>query len=338
MNILLSCVGRRGYIADYFRPHLEPSDLIIGTSNDPHTHGFAACDLGVVLPDIADVNYIPILLELCQEQQIEVLLSFFDQDINKLSQHLPELRTVGVVPMLPSPQVNEICFDKYQTYTFLRECELNTPQTFAELGQAIKALDGGQIGFPLMIKPRYGFASHDIFRARNFDELNVFFHYAPDMIIQEMVSGQECSYDICLDLNGQVLSVVPKRKIFWRGGDSDMETSDHPALIEVGYRLGQALGKLGHIGPLDADLFLQGDKVSILEMNPRFGGGYPASHKAGADFPHLIIEMVRGNQPEPRIGEFQPGIVMLKGLDLLVGTPTNFLGSIISKRFNDEGD
>jgi carbamoyl-phosphate synthase large subunit len=42
MNILFSCIGRRGYIAEYFRAYLEPNDRIIGTANSEWTSGFRA--------------------------------------------------------------------------------------------------------------------------------------------------------------------------------------------------------------------------------------------------------------------------------------------------------
>ena len=52
MNILFSCIGKRGYIADFFRPHLQATDMIIGTSNTKWTPGFEHCDKNYILPDI----------------------------------------------------------------------------------------------------------------------------------------------------------------------------------------------------------------------------------------------------------------------------------------------
>src|SRR5207344_2954248 len=57
MNLVFSCIGKRGYIADYFRPHLRPGEKIIGTSHTVWTPGFQSCDLGLVLPPIASDEY-----------------------------------------------------------------------------------------------------------------------------------------------------------------------------------------------------------------------------------------------------------------------------------------
>ncbi len=327
MNILFSCIGRRGYIAEYFRPYLEPNDRIIGTGNSEWTPGFRVCDLSILLPDISSSDYVPTLITLCQEQKVDALLSFNDRDIDVLSRYLDEFYAAGVIPVIPSAAVNEICFDKYRTYLFLKEHGFNTPETYINLEQALNAIDIGKLAFPLIVKPRRGSASDNLFKARNVDELHVFFNYAPDMLIQEMLMGQEYGFDICNDLQGQVLSVVPRRKIAMRSGETDRaETCDTPSLIDLGLLLGK---KLGHIGPLDVDLFVQDSKVFILEFNPRFGGGYPLSHLAGADFPHLILKMIKGETVQPQIGKFQSGVIMMKEYKILGGKMNEIFGSIL---------
>lgn len=45
---------------------------------------------------------------------------------------------------------------------------------------------------------------------------------------------------------------------------------------------------------------------SIIELNPRFGGGYPLSHAAGADLASAVIAKT------PERVTWQPGVVMLR--------------------------
>lgn len=327
MNILFSCIGRRGYIAEYFRTHLGSGDRIIGTGNTEWTPGFRVCDLGVILPDIVSSDYIPTLITLCRNKKIDALLSFSDPDIDVISRHLEEFHSTGVVPVVPSSVVNKVCFDKYNTYLFLREHGFNTPETYVDFEKAVRAVGAGQLTFPLIVKPRHGSASRNLFVARNTKELDVFFHYAPDMLIQEMVTGQEYGFDICNNFQGRVLSVVPRRKIAMRCGETDQaETCDIPSLIDLGLHLGE---ELGHVGPLDVDLFVHGSKTFILELNPRFGGGYPLSHLAGADFPRLILKMIKGETVEPQVGQFQSGIIMIKEYSVLGGQKTDTFGTVL---------
>ena len=64
-----------------------------------------------------------------------------------------------------------------------------------------------------------------------------------------------------------------------------------PDLEETGFRIGEALG---HICNLDCDIFESGGRFYLLEMNPRFGGGYPFSHMAGANYPAAIVAWLEG--------------------------------------------
>ena len=299
-------------MADYFRPHLSRQSSIIGTSNTPATPGFLSCDSAVLMPDIESDVYVDVLLGLCRDEAIQGLLSFFDPDVMALSAHLEDFRTAGVVPILPSEEQARIAFDKLETFRFLTSNGIETPQTFADLPAAIEALRAGDITFPLYVKPRFGYGSRHQFIAADEKQLRTFFGIEEDMLIQEMLRGDEYNVDMCNDLDGQVLAVVPWRKYLSRMGETEHAvTCEYPELLQLGVELGELLG---HTGPLDVDIVVQKGRVSVLELNLRFGGGYPVSHLAGADFPELIVQMLRGRRPRPQIGNYRRDMVMMKQL------------------------
>ena len=315
MNLLFSCIGRRGYVATWFREQLGPGDRIVGTTNTPWTPGLHACDKGVLMPDLGRPDYLPTLLELCRKEEIHGLFSFFDLDVDAIAGARELFRAIGVVPVVPDARVSRIGLDKLETADFLREHGFRTPLTFTGLEEARAALREGSLRYPLFVKPRRGFASQNLFQARNDDELRVFFDYAPGMIVQERLGGVEHSLDVLNDLEGRVVSVIVKRKVLMRAGETDQaETVRHPAALALGERLGHALG---HVGPLDVDLFVDGDELTVLELNPRFGGAYPVSHLAGADFPRKILAMLRGERVEPDLGRYGIGVRMMKDYAIL---------------------
>jgi carbamoyl-phosphate synthase large subunit len=315
MNLLFSCIGRRGYIAEWFREHLAPGDRIVGTGDSPWVPGFHTCDLAVLMPDVKSDAYVPTLLDLCRKEKIDALLSFFDPDVEVLSRQRERFRELGVLPLVPDERVTGISLDKLATLRFLREQGVRAPQTFANPEEARTALGAGRLRYPLVVKPRFGFASRNLFLARDDQELRTFFAYAPDMIIQEQVAGEEHNLDVLSDLEGRVISVVVKRKILMRAGETDQaETVHHAGALEVGVRLAEALR---NVGPLDVDLFVSGDDVVVLELNARFGGAYPASHLAGADFPRKILDMVRGRRLERDVGRYAAGVQMMKDYRIL---------------------
>jgi len=329
MNLLFSCIGKRGYIADFFRPYLQKGERIIGTSNTKWTPGFEHCDTNYILPDIDDPNYIPKVMEICKRESISGILSFFDPDVVTLSSHFDEFLKMGITPIIPRQEIAEICFDKYQTYQYLTEHNFITAKTYLDFESALSDIRLGNLLFPVFVKPRKGFGSALTFKARNELELDAFFHYASDMIIQEEMHGEAIDFDILNDLNGQVLSVVPWRKYRSRMGETEQaKTFDDQCVIDFGVRLGTVLG---HIGPLDADLFQNGTTVSILEINLRFGGGYPVSHLAGAGFPSKIISLIRGEKVNPDVGNFICGTVMMKD-NLVIGGAENLF---FANKFED---
>lgn len=331
MNLLFSCIGKRGYIPDFFRPHLQKGDRIIGTSNTKWTPGFQHCDASYLLPDITNPEYITRVFEVCQRESITAVLSFFDPDVVELAKHFDEFVSMGITPVLPGLKIADICFDKFKTFTFLRERRFDTAVTYLALEDALAAIASGQVAYPVFVKPRFGFGSANTFRARNELELRAFYHYSPNMIVQEEITGDAIDFDILNNLEGRVISVVPWRKYRSRMGETEQaQTFKDAKVLEFGIKLGTALG---HIGPLDADLFLNNGNISVLEVNLRFGGGYPVSHLAGANFPAKIIRMIRGETVAPDIGEYRENTVMMKD-NLVIGgeESTFFTGGITNLR------
>ena len=112
------------------------------------------------------------------------------------------------------------------------------------------------------------------------------------VLIQEKVCGQEYGLDIINDLQGGYVTTIVKRKLSMRAGEtSQAVTVENDRLHKLGEMIGQ---RLGHVGNLDCDAFLSQEKSYVLEMNPRFGGGYPFSHVAGANLPAMLLAWANG--------------------------------------------
>jgi len=325
MNLLFTCIGKRGYIADYFRPHLRAGEQIIGTSHTAWTPGFQACDLGLVLPPLASDEYVPAIIDVCRTYEIGGLLSFFDPDVVILSEHLDQLKAAGVVPMIPAATAARTCFDKWLTFQALRRAGFSVPNTTIDIEEARH----GQLGFPVIVKPRTGYGSANVFVANNSAQLDAFFSYVPGMLIQEFVDGDAYDVDALAGLDQQVLHVVAWRKYLSRLGETEQAvTVEDPEIVDIGRRLADTVGL---VGPMDVDLFRTREgAVQVIELNLRFGGGYPVSHLAGADFPRMIVDIFRGGHPEPRIGQYAPDICLLKGLQVMGGPAASFLSSLRS--------
>jgi len=138
------------------------------------------------------------------------------------------------------------------------------------------------------------------------------------------------------DLTQQVLQVVVWRKLLSSLGETEQAvTVEDPELIDIGKQLAEIVGL---VGPMDVDLFRTEDgEVRVIEVNLRFGGGYPVSQLAGANFPKMIVEILRGEHPAPRIGQYKRGICLLKGLQVMGGPIEPFLLDLRSGKATPQG-
>lgn len=328
MNILFCTVGRRGYIVDYFRKHLSADSKLIGTSdrndrNTEFTSGFFHCDKSYIVSSIKEERkYIDELLHICKTEKIDMLLSFYDYDTYILSKYLKEFEIIGVKPVISSHQINIICFDKVETFKFLKREGFETPWTMTSEEVTQTEIPS----YPVIVKPRFGFGSNAISLAHDRNEVDFFLKYYDneDMIIQEFIEGTEYSFDILNDFNAETVTTVVKQKMKMRSGETDQGYAVRDSeLAEVGMKLGK---KLGHIGPLDVDFFIKEGKPYILELNPRFGGGYPITYLAGMDFPKILIDMLNGDLTSSdyeKYHDYQEGIVMIKDMSILKTSATD---------------
>jgi len=70
----------------------------------------------------------------------------------------------------------------------------------------------------------------------------------------------------------------------------------------------------GAFGPLTIQMFMDGstEEVNVIEINPRFAGGFPLSWEAGANYPRRMIEEILDIEPKTRTDEWRGGLLMLR--------------------------
>ncbi len=333
MNILLTSVGRRAYMVKYFKEALHENGEVHVCNSDDLTVAFQYADHCFISPLIYDEAYIPTLLAYCQENHIDILLSLFDIDLYVLAQHKKQFLDIGTNVIISAPDFVEVCNDKWKTYEYLKLHGFYVPKTYLNLHDVKTALSNGELQYPIIVKPRFGCGSISLTVADNEQELTYFTEKIESnisktylkyesaavqekVVFQEMLIGQEYGADIINDLQGNFRNAIIKKKIAMRAGETDIaETVDNPPIYEAVKKLGQLTR---HIANLDCDIFLVGEKPYILEMNARFGGGYPFSHIAGADLPNAILQWHLGEAVEVEMLCAKSGVRAFKELVLTV--------------------
>lgn len=166
--------------------------------------------------------------------------------------------------------------------------------------------------YPLLVKARRGFGSRDIYRAADPAELAHYLAATPvDSFVQEQCQGEEFSIDVLCDFEGRCLNAIPRTMLHSKGGESIKGRSLKDwSLIEHGRHVAETIGIRG---PANIQCFREPDgSLPVTDVNTRFGGGFPLPLAAGSRFPELAIALARGEQPEPRLGDFRDGVVMTR--------------------------
>ena len=338
MNLLFSCAGRRAYLLKYFRAALDEigGGKIFATDMSLSAPALAFADVPLRVPAVYATDYLDVLERICRENEIEALISLNDLELPILSAARERFECAGTRLVVSSPEVIDICFDKLKTARFVESLGLNTPKTFVVLEEALGALERGELAFPLILKPRWGSGSIGIEFVRSREELIETYEIVrrkiarsilanasssqEEILIQEAILDAEFGLDVMNDLQGNHVAVSVKRKLAMRAGETDKAvTVDSAELRGIGRRLGEALK---HVANLDCDVLERAGKFYVLELNPRFGGGYPFSQEAGTNLPLAILKWLRGENVSPNLLAGTPGKAFAK-CDVLVSTPPN---------------
>ena len=284
--------------------------MVLAADNNILAPTLIDADIGLELPSIHHQNYIGQLENLLKTHEIDAVISLNDLELPVLASYRDRLSSKSCKILVPDKEVIDICFDKWKTHTYLKGIGLNSPSTFLDYNQAKKAIERGKLKFPLVVKPRWGSASMDISFPQNMEELELSYrlltmrldrdvgpngderHIGESVIIQEKIEAAEYGMDILNDFEGNYFGSYAREKLAIRAGETDKAKSviDND-LLETGKILGE---NLGHIGSLDCDVFIKDGTVFVLELNPRFGGGYPFSHEAGINIAAIYISWLSG--------------------------------------------
>ena len=311
MNILFTCAGRRTYLLKYFKENLSEGDKVVATDMQLSAPALQVADVKLQVPAVYDPKYIDITLQICKEQKIDALLSLNDLELPLLAENKARFEAEGVKVIVSDPKVIDIAFDKYKTAQWVESLGLKSPKTFVRLEDAKRALQTGELVFPLFMKPRWGSGSIGLETIADMEELDTYYNLLMKKIkktilatasvgdeyimIQEKLTGNEFGLDVMNDLKGNHVAVSVKQKLAMRAGETDKAvTLDLPEVREIGRKIGEALK---HIGNLDVDVMQNAKgEYCVLELNPRFGGGFPFSYEAGVNLPKAIIEWIKGNE------------------------------------------
>ena len=316
-NILFCSAGRRCKLIKDFKETIGDTGITVVAENSIYSPARYVADKSYTVPKITAPDYIDNIIEICRKEDIKVILTLIDPEIEILAQNKAKFEEMGILVMCPSEKSAKICFDKYEMYKYLRLNNIPTTLTYGSLEEFEKALNEQKISFPVFVKPRTGSGSVGARKISNIDDLRSAMKEDETLIIQEFMVGIDLDADVYVDMiSKKAVSMFSKKKIETRIGGANKTISFKDE------KLFELIKKIVNIfefnGTVDMDFFYKDGQYFLSEINPRFGGAYLHAYGAGVNFPKLIVNNISGIANEENIGNYEDNIMMLMYDDVVI--------------------
>lgn len=308
-NILITSAGKRVALTKYFKETLNrfyPEAKVYITDMNPEMAPVSyVCDGAFAVPCVTAPEYPEVLLKICEKLEIGMVIATIDTELLLLSDLKEEFLKKGIHVMVSDRRFVEMCRDKRNTGDFFESHDVRVP----------KEVDKYNPIFPLFAKPYDGSLSTNLHYIKCQEELTQEIMDDPKLLFMEYIDKKvykEYTVDMYYGKDNKVKCIVPRERIEIRAGEIN---KGRTAKNEILAFLKEKLGYIeGCIGCICVQLFFHPGTKDIvgIEINPRFGGGYPLSYNSGGNFPELLIrEYFLGEEVE-YFDDWKNGMLMLR--------------------------
>jgi len=298
MNILVSCAGGPaavGVIKSIHDVESQGEHKVVAIDCDELSVGFHLADRGYVVPFSVEDDFWKEVLKIIKKEEINLIVPTGDADIVHFARNKSMLKKIGVTNFMSDYETILSCQNKL---TFYKEgLRGGLTHLFPKT-----STNWEEIEFPILCKPVRGSGSRGIQLWENASQVKDFslmdnLHYSNDYIYQEYLPGTEYTIDVFCDLNGNILSVIPRERLQTKAGISSKGRIVKNVDIEKAcVQLCKTFKVKGPVCiQMKEDVF---GNILFVEMNPRFGGGTYFTTLAGVNFMKLMLDVVNSNKIE----------------------------------------
>ena len=308
MNVLVTSAGRRTSLVQAFgKATAARGGKVFAGDLSGLAPALYLAGGAFKLPRVDADEYVPELLKLVRANDIRLVVPTIDTELAVLAANQERFSEIGCRALVSSPPFVTLSGDKSLTQQAFAGNGIDVPR-----GWLPGELKGLELPAKLFVKPRDGSASRDIYRATP-ETLADVLPLVPNAIVQEELTGPEITIDALLDFDGRPLHYVPRVRLRTLGGESIQGVTI--ADDDLGGWLRRVLevsAALGARGPITLQAFLTERGPVLIEVNPRFGGGFPLAYAAGGHYPDWLLALLQGGRLEPRLGDYQVGLYMTR--------------------------
>jgi carbamoyl-phosphate synthase large subunit len=308
-NVLILSAGRRVELLEGFRSAAKAVALevriLAADANPGLSAACAVADKALPLPRVSSNQYRDALAQLCRDEGVGLVVPTIDTELAVLAEMRDEFARNGTHLVISDAALVAACRDKRRTAEVFKGIGVDSPTLYSP----------DAIGFPCFAKPYDGSSSTGARMIAREEDLTASDRANPKLMFMELVAGEnvrEYTVDAYFDREGTMRAMVPRLRIETRAGEVSKGVTRRGELAEW---LRPRLAKLaGARGGITVQLFADESRAfyRAIEINPRFGGGYPLALAAGADFPRWLLEEYLLQRQPSWTDDWQADLLMLR--------------------------
>ena len=309
MNVMITSAGKRVSLVKEFQSEARKrnkNNLIYTCDLKPELS--PACylsDKSFIVPPASSPDYVENLLKICEKNSINIIVPTIDPELLVLSENKRLFEQIGVEVVISDPEFIVQCRDKKLTHKYFDSIGVNRATD----------VDINNPSFPFFVKPSDGSCSVGAFKVSNPEGLKeIDFENTKNMFLEYLDPKEHTEYTIDLYFNrdSELSCCVPRKRIEVRAGEVNKGMTLKNFLIP--YVMEKFKKVPGVYGCINFQVFVNHstDNIYGVEINPRFGGGYPLSYLAGANYPGWIIDEYADSSQIDYFDGWESNLLMLR--------------------------
>jgi len=315
MNILITSAGRRVSLVKAFKSELLkifPKGMVYTADLKPELS--PACQISDGYFDVVRVTdpvYCNELIKICRSKNIKLIIPTLDTELITLAENSDRFIENGIEVVISSLEMVRICRDKKKLFNYFDS--IGFPRT--------KEIDSKNPEFPIFVKPIDGSSSIGTMVIAQQSQFSKSISDNKSLLLLQYYSPKdfiEFTIDLYYSRKNELICAVPRQRIEIRNGEVSKSVTRKDCLYTT--ILNSFSECKGFAGCITLQVFRHRHSYEIIgiEINPRFGGGYPLSYLAGANYPLYIIREYLLSEDIQFFDDWTPDLLMLRYDDEII--------------------
>lgn len=302
-NTLILSAGRRKRLYDLIVDHYQSSNIdgqiFVADANPELSSVCMSSENALKILKVNETGYVDNLKQIINDHSINIVIPTIDPEL---------IRVAGLEkidhqfhPIISNSKIVDTFATKTSTYNFFRDHDVKTPNIVK---------NPTKNDLPLFAKLDNSSSSVGAQKVETEQQLLFLLNSEKNYVFQEFIDGNEFTIDFFVDYNKELTAIIPRQRLEVRAGEvSKALTVNDPDLISQTKEVIKRLD--GAYGPMCIQAIQNKTGIYFIEINTRFGGGYPLTHQSGANFIEYIYNHFFGIPSTPTL-DWSSNMLMLR--------------------------